>query len=35
MNDAALVGGRQARADLPRDLDRLIVRQTADTAQQG
>ena len=34
MDHAALVGGREAGADLPRDLERLVLRQTADTPQQ-
>ena len=34
MQDAALVRRREARAELPRDLERLVLRQPADAAQQ-
>ena len=35
MHDAALVRRREPRADLPRDLDRLVFRQAADAPEQG
>jgi hypothetical protein len=34
MDDAAIVGGGEARADLPRELDRAVLRKAADAAQQ-
>ena len=34
MDDAALVRGGEAGADLPRDLERAVLGETADAAQQ-
>ena len=34
MDDAALVSGREAGADLPRDFDRAILREASDAPQQ-
>jgi hypothetical protein len=33
VDDPALVRGREPEADLPRDLDRLVARRTAQTAE--